>query len=221
MGRKEFEVRKISRNERISDTAEGERIGKTWSNRHKENKPRDTIKCIINLVTNNPTRISKEMARIAANYHEKLQHDGHNPREQPEHQALEDVLRDVKMKLSEEGKMALSKPISEEEIREAIQIMTSEKAPGPDRIPIELWKSLDNQYLATKDGRMEDRCCNIIWVLERVFRDIEENGEPITRTSMRDTCVRYTKRKIPTTLQTTAQSHSSTQTTKYSRKHYQ
>ena len=28
------------------DAAEGERIGKTWSNRHKENKLRDTIKCL-------------------------------------------------------------------------------------------------------------------------------------------------------------------------------
>ena len=158
------------------DAAEGERIGKTWSNRHKENKPRDMIKRIIDPVTNNPTRISKEMARIAANYHEKLQHDGHDPRDQPEHQALEDVLRNVKMKLSKEGKTALSKPISEEEIREAIRITTSEKAPGPDGIPIELWKSLDNQHLATKDGRMEDRCCNIIWVLKQVYRDIEENG---------------------------------------------
>ena len=61
------------------DAAEGERIGKAWSNRHKENKPRDTIKCIVDPNTGIPTKISKEMAEIAASYHDSLQHEGHDP----------------------------------------------------------------------------------------------------------------------------------------------
>jgi hypothetical protein len=48
------------------DAAEGEVIGKTWSNRAKVSKPRDTIKSLRDPDLNLPTRNSKRMAQIAA-----------------------------------------------------------------------------------------------------------------------------------------------------------
>lgn len=62
-----------------TDAVEGEHIGKTWSNRYKENKPRDTIKCLKFPNTDSQTRVSREMAEITARYHKQIQHDGHDP----------------------------------------------------------------------------------------------------------------------------------------------
>ena len=59
------------------DAAEGEHIGKTWTNHNKESKLHDTIKCLRNPNTNKSTKNPKEMAEIMAKYHERLQHDGH------------------------------------------------------------------------------------------------------------------------------------------------
>ena len=61
------------------DAAEGEKIGKTWSNRHKVRKPRDTIKCLKDTTSGEATDDPKQMADIAARYHESLQHQGHDP----------------------------------------------------------------------------------------------------------------------------------------------
>ena len=44
------------------DAAEGEKIGKVWSGRHKESKPRDTIKQLLDPTTNETMSDPKEMA---------------------------------------------------------------------------------------------------------------------------------------------------------------
>ena len=158
------------------DAVEGERIGKTWSNRHKKNKPRDTIKGLRRPHTNNLTRNSKEMAEITARYHEDIQNDGHNPLIPPDENSLEDILRHIKRKTSEGSKIYLAEQITEQEVRNAIRKTTSEKAPGPDGIPIDLWKALDDRYLATKDNPPGTSNCNIVWTLTRVYQDIEKHG---------------------------------------------
>ena len=155
---------------------EGESIGKTWSNRYKESKPRDTIKCLRHLTTNSPTRDSKEMAKIAAQYHKEIQAADRNPQDQPDPPKLNAILEQVRARLPDETKHKLTEEITEEEICEAIRKSSNEKAPGLDGIPIEFWKSLDDQYLASKDGPPNKRKCNIIGILARVFRDIRDHG---------------------------------------------
>ena len=103
-----------------TDATEGEHIGKTWSNRHKENKPQDTIKCLKFPNTDSQMRISREMAKIVACYHEQIQHNGHNPRDQLNGNTLEEILQHVKRKTSEDSKNLLSAQITEEEVQEAI-----------------------------------------------------------------------------------------------------
>jgi ribonuclease HI/exonuclease III len=156
------------------DEAEGEKIGKTWSNRAKESKPRDTIKRLRDPETDTLTSESAKMAQITASYHDKLQHDGHDPQLAPDEAGLNEILNQVKTKLSEESKRMLREEISEGEIREAIKKTNNEKAPGLDGIPIELWKSLDDQYMSDKTSPKKK--CNIIWILTQVFRDIEVSG---------------------------------------------
>ena len=158
------------------DATEGEQIGKTWSSRHKESKPRDTIKCLKDPNTNEPTKNSQRMATIAAKYHENLQRDGHDPSAAPERRTLEEVLNYVGARTSEESKRELTKSITEDEVRNAIQKTIKEKAPGLDGIPIELWKSLDDQFQASAGNPTTGRKCNMIWVLTQVFQDIERHG---------------------------------------------
>lgn len=158
------------------NVVEGEHIGKTWSNRNKESKPRDTIKRLKNPNTNETTKNPTEIAEIAARYHKTLQHDGHDPRNQPETNALMNVLKHIKPRVSEENKRKLTNQIMEDKIRTVMNNTTNEKAPGPDGIPVDLWKSLKNQFQATKGKPRNERNCNITWILTQVYRDIEENG---------------------------------------------
>ena len=61
-------------------------------------------------------------------------------------------------------------------MREAIRKTANDKAPGLDGIPTEFWRSLDDQYLATRNEQPEKRKFDIVQVLTTVFRDIEEHG---------------------------------------------
>ena len=158
------------------DAAEGEKIGKTWSSRHKVAKPRDTIRYLKDPISGGTTRDSPRMAQIAAKYHEDLQHEDHDPHANPDEESLREILMHVKSKLSAESKEKLKESISEPQVREAIKKTTSGKAPGIDGIPTELWKSLDDQFLESKKNSNSTRKCNIVWCLTQVFRDIEVNS---------------------------------------------
>lgn len=74
------------------NAAEGEKIGKTWSNRHKTSKPRDTIKRLKTSL-NETTTNSKKMAEIAAKYHHDLQYADHPPHYPLVTQKLNKILR--------------------------------------------------------------------------------------------------------------------------------
>ena len=157
------------------DTAEGEKIGRTWSNRHKTNKPRDTIKSL-KTSQNETTTNSKIMAEMAAKYHHDLQFANHIPYDPPNNQKLSDILRPIKTRLSNASKVKLSTQILEDDIRQAIKKSANDKAPGLDGIPIELWKSLDDQYQSAQNNPGPNKKCNIVWSLTQVFQDIEKHG---------------------------------------------
>lgn len=147
------------------DTAEGECIGKTWSSRLKESKPRDTIRCLKDPVTGAPTRNSGEMVEIAARYHEQIQLADRNPQDPPDKPKLDKILGRIRAKLPAPDKDKLLELISEREVRNVIRKTSNDKAPGLDDIPIELWKSLDDQYLASKDAPTHRQKCNIVYIL--------------------------------------------------------
>ena len=156
------------------DEAKGEKIGKTWSRRFKENKPRDTIKHLRDPETNSITCESHRMAQVAASYHENIQFEGHDPLKLTDNPELRECLNRLRTRLSSEAKQKLTEQISGGEIRTAIRKTNSDKAPGLDGIPTELWRSLDDQY--TNDKAQPRKKCDIVWALSRVFQDIEEHG---------------------------------------------
>ena len=158
------------------DAVEGEKIGKMWSNRHKVAKPRDTIKLLTNPSMCEPTDVPAEMADIASEYHAQLQFQEHDPRDKTEKPVRQHILGLLKSRLSPTSKALLSGRTTEQQVRTAIRKTNLEKAPGPDGIPIELWRSMDDQYRdAVKRGEPESRC-DIVWVLTQAFTDVEDFG---------------------------------------------
>ena len=158
------------------DAAEGEKIGKTWSNRHEVSKPRDTIMRLKTSEEGATTSDPKEMATRAAEYHEEIQSQGLDPRANRVEEERERILGLLRARLSDKSKVSLGQRISELEVRQAIVKTNREKAPGLDGILIELWKSLDDQYReAVKKGAPRNKC-NVVWVLTQVYQDIEEFG---------------------------------------------
>ena len=158
------------------DAAEGEKIGKTWSNRHRVRRPRDTIKCLKDPLKGGTTDDPKRMADIAAQYHESAQLQGHDPAEEPVHGGVEEIVGQIWARVSERDGRTLSAEVEEEQVRKAMRDTNREKAPGLDGIPVELWKSMDDQFLESENEEGPNRRCNIIWVLTQVYRDIEEHG---------------------------------------------
>ena len=122
----------------VIDEAEGEKIDKTWLNRFRENKPRDTIKRLWDPETNTVTCESQKMAQIAATYHEKIQFCGHDPLQLTDNPKLNENLNLLRAKLSSESKQRLTEQMSEGEIHMAIRKTNNDKAPGLDGIPVEL-----------------------------------------------------------------------------------
>ena len=127
------------------DAAEGEIIGKTWSRRSKINNPRDTIKSLKDPATNSTTQDAKRMAQIAAEHHNDLQFMDCDPYATPSETIINEVLGNMRAKITEESKTTLAESISESDVRYAIRKSANDKAPGLDGIPIELWKSMDDQ----------------------------------------------------------------------------
>ena len=158
------------------DAAEGETIGKTWSRRARECKPRDTIKSLKDQSTNSTTRNSRKMAQIAAKHHEEMQFRDGNPHELPDVDKMNKILENVSAKISDESRRKLSENISPDEVREAIKRTSNDKAPGLDGIPIELWKSMDDQFRSSTPDQPDKRKCNIVLILTTVFLDIESHG---------------------------------------------
>jgi len=157
-----------------TDVVEGEKIGKKWSNQFKTSKPRDTIKCLRDPENGSLTHDSTRMTQIAATYHDKIQSNDCKQRATMNPQKLETTLNCLKTRLSTESKQKLHERITEEEVRYTIRKTNNDKAPGLDGIPIELWKSMDNQFKNDKSNPKKK--CDIVWCLTQVFTDIEKNG---------------------------------------------
>ena len=158
------------------DAAEGEHISRTWSNRHKVNKPRDTIKNLMDPESGDNTSNLQEMSRIAATYHKNIQYNDHNPKSETNREDVHAILSVINRKLSERSKRTLVEQISEEDVQETIRATNNEKAPGLDGILIELWKSMDDQFLTVGKDEEADEKCDIVWVLTQVYTNIENNG---------------------------------------------
>ena len=90
---------------------------------------------------------NENILRIATKYYKDLYTS-----DKVDEKVQDKLLGNVKTKLSKEAKMNLDKPISEEEVKNAINRLPSGKSPGLDGFPIEFykeyWDKIKNLFMA-------------------------------------------------------------------------
>ena len=70
----------------------------------------------------------------------------------------------------------MDRTLTEDKVREALKHSSSGKAPGPNGLPYELWKHLEEAY-QMKSKSHNERNFNIIQVLKQVYNDIAIHGK--------------------------------------------
>ncbi|PPR02140.1 hypothetical protein CVT24_011391 [Panaeolus cyanescens] len=166
---------------------ESETIGKTWINANKEVRPKETIyrlKRPTNLQTSAGTQIehteyvtrSDEMANLAARYHDDLQKvdiDNSNESLSEQQRLREQAFSLINRTLDSDDQEYLKKDITEEEIAANIRHLATGKSPGPDGIPVELYKTLlrDSEQYKAKEKTQEDGTA-----LHQILRKIENQA---------------------------------------------
>ncbi|KAK7016575.1 Endonuclease/exonuclease/phosphatase, partial [Favolaschia claudopus] len=138
-------------NARIRNKLEGEVISKYWSMINKPKKPRDIIHRLRKpRAPNAPEDAppiyetnSGNMANIARNYHNDIQHDRNNTPPDEREATIQTVLGRTARRLSEEQAETLRKNLTREDVVEALKLSANDKAPGEDGIMYEVWKILD------------------------------------------------------------------------------
>ncbi|KAJ2914103.1 hypothetical protein MD484_g6325, partial [Candolleomyces efflorescens] len=158
---------------------ENETIGKVWIQANKERKPWDTMWGLRD--PQNPesplATTTREMTKIAAEYHESLQHkDLPNP--ETRDQTTKIVLDNIDRKTDHDDKQKLAAHLAYEEVSQALMSMPNGKASGLDGIPVELWKALANEYkkAAAASNTEDDLPPDPVQLLLSVFNDIEKFG---------------------------------------------
>ncbi|KAI0818752.1 Endonuclease/exonuclease/phosphatase, partial [Irpex lacteus] len=159
---------------------EGETISKYWSKVNQDTKPRDIIYSLQRPADVNgepaieATR-SDRMAELARDYHEHLQNQGIDAEHENDRQeAITAVLAAIQRTFTAEEQADLALPVNSEEVRLAIRASENGKATGIDGLPYELWKTIDQRYLAAK--KLEKPTFNIVRTLTRVYNDIATHG---------------------------------------------
>jgi ribonuclease HI len=115
------------------------------------------------------------MTEIATKFHEELQSRDVNTLDcESWRRRTEDVLGKLQRRIPEEVREKMGRAISRDEVLEAIMSSKNEKAPGLDRIPIEVWKMMVKSNKAT--AQEEESTVDIARCMATVFNDIEENG---------------------------------------------
>lgn len=79
-------------------------------------------------------------------------------------------------KLNEQDSASLGRMISEQEVINWLKSSASAKVPGLDGIPYEFWEAMVLQHNLPQKGGREEKCFNIITLLQTVFNNIETYG---------------------------------------------
>ena len=120
--------------------------------------------CIYQLAENKDGHIYTDIEniiRIATNFYKNL-YTSEKVNEKVQH----NLLRNIKTKLSKEQKSNLDKPITTEEVFDAIKKLPTGKSPGLDGFPVEFYK----EYW----GKIGD-------LFMAYLREVKEKGFPATR----------------------------------------
>ena len=91
------------------------------------------------------------MAEIARKYHEQLLAIDWDPAVEPDEGKMNAVLENIQTSLAQEDVDELRKNVSEDKVTTALMSSANDKAAGLDRILMELWKLLLQQYKSAEE----------------------------------------------------------------------
>ncbi|KAL4255512.1 hypothetical protein AB1N83_014246 [Pleurotus pulmonarius] len=167
---------KARRKVRTTDRLEGEKMTRTWIQTNKVIKPRDIMFALRK--PNQEREIpeyekdSKKMAELARDYHNALQDDGRDGRNELHRlRETQELLKTVETEPGNEAKQKLNSPISADEILKALWLSENHKAAGLDGATYELWKKL-----MLRQKRDVNESNPILDMMTAAFNDIEEHG---------------------------------------------
>lgn len=117
----------------------GETCSRYWFNLGKKKRTTEPI-LMLTQKDGSITRDTKQMTKIAMEYHKELQR---KPDLTPEREDnIRKTMQHVPKTLSDEQKLTFSKEITEKEVDEAIRRTQNGKAPSDDGLPYELYRKL-------------------------------------------------------------------------------
>lgn len=150
-------------------------ISKEWCRKGREQKTRDLILRLTDTETTPRTYTTRsdEMAGIMARHHNRIQDDNEDTLPTQRAEALAEVLEYVDTSAAE-AIVPLGMRLSYDTILEALKRTPSGKAAGINGIPTELYKTMNDRWLTTRNGRKPST--DIVRVLQTLFNDIEEHG---------------------------------------------
>ena len=107
---------------------------------------------------------------IVSEYHGELQRRLQMTKERKK--AIKRVKKNISSKLQEEQVIKMEKPISKEEILEAIRKMENNKCPGPSEITYGFWK----KWVLQRQESQDDSKLDVAQLLRTVYEDIQRYG---------------------------------------------
>jgi len=118
---------------------DSEMVSKSWFGLNKSRAANTAIKSLFKENGGNETKDPLEMLEIARSYHSKLQREltMNTTRER----AIESILANMRETLDEKGNTEMGKETTYKEVYEVLKRAPNGKAPGPDGIPNEFWKT--------------------------------------------------------------------------------
>ncbi|KAJ7108889.1 hypothetical protein C8R43DRAFT_905186, partial [Mycena crocata] len=163
----------------VMNKLEGEIIGRYWSRLNKAKTPRDIIHRLRKPQTeaNGPVLYetnSKKMAKMARDYHNRLQADRPDTEPTVREEKIKTVLGRTAKKVTPEQAETLKARLTLEDVRVALRLSANHKSPGLDGILYELWKTLDARYQTAVS--LKNPGFNILKAMLQVYNDIEIHG---------------------------------------------
>lgn len=153
----------------------GEKLGGAWSAINKDRKPQNMIRRLRVPHSNPPQfeRSSKRMARLAKEYHDKLQQDNAPPEQADIEidlaQALDTI--PITQRLGNPNTSWLDQLLTEGQTKKALSLTKNGSATGMDGCPYELWKALKKRF--NESANTDQPRFNIIKVPTDVLVDIQ------------------------------------------------
>ena len=179
----EFLEKKAAKNRRNTLSAElanhGEILGGIWTAMSKEKKPRDMIHRLKIPGSNPPQyeRNTRRMAKLARDYHERLQQDGleNNDEQDYETETMRTLNRIHRNQiLTDPEETTMNEKITKTQVKKALHLSKNGSATRMDGCPYELWKILEERY--NRATQQNKQTFDITQTLTEVYTDIQQYG---------------------------------------------